>query len=61
MVGEVEGPRTEYIGEKVPPKNGDPSLHIAQKYNTTVELQLLSPDYNSKCQVSFQVESNHVI
>ena len=52
MVGAVEGPRTEYIGEKVPPKDGDPSLLISQKYNTTVELQLLSPDDNSKCQVS---------
>ena len=56
MVGDVEGPMTEYIGEKVPPKLGEeskPSLHISQKYNNTVELQLLSPDVNKKCEVSF--------
>ena len=47
---------TEYIGEKVPPQLGEeskPSLHISQKYNNTVELQLFSPDVNKKCEVSF--------
>lgn len=54
LVGETEGPKTEFIGEKVPPRNGKestPSLHIYQKYNNTVELQLVSPDFNQKCEV----------
>ena len=54
VVDDKEGPITEFLGDKVPPKNGDnsqPILDIEQKYNTTVIFLLKTPDFNQKCEV----------
>ena len=54
VVDGVEGPKTEFLGDKVPPKNGDnsqPILKIEQKFNSTVIFLLKTPDFNQKCEV----------
>ena len=54
VVDGEEGPKTEFLGDKVPPKNGvnsQPILDIEQKYNTTVIFLLRTPDFNQKCEV----------
>ena len=54
MDGE-EGPRSEFLGEKIPPRNGDsskPTIKIIDKFNKTVVMTLTVPGFNQKCEVS---------
>lgn len=54
VVNGEEGPKTEFLGDKVPPKNGQksqPKLEIEQKFNTTVIFLLQIPDFNQKCEI----------
>ena len=49
-----EGPRTEFLGDEVPPKNGDksvPRILIESKSNSTVIFVLQAPEINEKCKV----------
>ena len=53
-MNDEEGPKTEFLGDKVPPKNGDKSHHkviIEERYNTTVKFVLKAPEFNQKCKV----------
>jgi len=55
VVNGEDGPKTEFLGDKVPPKNGaksEPKLVIDQKFNTTVIFILETPDFNEKCEVA---------
>lgn len=59
IVNGEEGPKTDFLGDKVPPKNGEsslPTIQIEQKFNTTVIFVLQTPDFNQKC----EVEQYHV-
>merc|ERR1719153_1604534 len=59
FVNDDEGPKTEFLGDRVPPKDGDkshPKLIIEEKYNTTVKFILEAPLFNQKC----EVEQYHV-
>jgi len=64
VVGGEEGPKTEFLGDKVPPKNGDnsqPILDIEQKYNTTVIFLLKTPDFNQKCEIEeYHLKYNNI-
>ena len=54
VVAGEEGPRTEAMGVRIPPRNGDrskPRLSIDEKFNKTVVLSLSAPDFNSRCEV----------
>ena len=54
VVGEVEGPRTEFLGGMLPPRfdeRSKPSLSVLDKFNKTVVFQLNIPDINQHCQV----------
>ena len=54
VVAGEEGPKTEAMGARIPPRNGDrskPRLSIDEKFNKTVVLSLSAPDFNSKCEV----------
>ena len=55
VVAGEEGPRTEALATRIPPRNGDrskPRLHIDEKFNKTVVLSLSAPDFNSRCEVN---------
>ena len=55
VVDGKEGPRTESLGARIPPRNGDrskPRLNIDEKFNKTVVLSLSAPDFNSRCEVN---------
>lgn len=55
VVNGEDGPKTEFLGDRVPPKNGaksQPKLVIDQKFNTTVIFLLETPDFNEKCEVA---------
>ena len=57
MDGE-EGPRSEFLGEKIPPRNGDsskPTIKIIDKFNKTVVMTLTIPGFNQKCEVSYRI------
>jgi len=59
IVNGEEGPKTDFLGDKVPPKNGEsslPTIQIEQKFNTSVIFVLQTPDFNQKC----EVEQYHV-
>jgi len=59
VVNGEEGPKTEFLGDKVPPKNGaqsQPKLIIDEKFNTTVVFLIQVPDFNQRC----EVEEYHV-
>eukprot|EP00092_Neocalanus_flemingeri_P105865 GFUD01135762.1.p1 GENE.GFUD01135762.1~~GFUD01135762.1.p1 ORF type:complete len:785 (-),score=164.61 GFUD01135762.1:1070-3424(-) len=52
LVNGEEGPKTELLGDKVPPKNGEgPKLIIDDKFNSTVIFILETPDFNQKCEI----------
>ena len=55
VVAGEEGPRTEALAARIPPRNGDrskPRLHIDEKFNKTVVFSLSAPDFNSRCEVN---------
>ena len=55
VVAGEEGPRTEALATRIPPRNGDrskPRLNIDEKFNKTVVLSLSVPDFNSRCEVN---------
>ena len=54
MVGEEEGPKTEFLGGMLPPRfdeRSKPNLSVEEKFNKTVVFQLNIPAINQKCQV----------
>lgn len=64
LVDGEEGPKTDFLGDKVPPKNGDnsqPILDIEQKFNTTVIFLLKTPDFNEKCEIEeYHLKYNNI-
>jgi len=60
VVNDEDGPKTEFLGDKSPPRNAAKSLHkliIDEKFNTTVKFLLQAPDFNQKCEVEqYQVK-----
>jgi len=64
VVNGEEGPKTEFLGDKVPPKNGDksqPILEIKETFNTTVIFLLKTPDFNHKCEIeSYHLKYNNI-
>jgi len=62
VVEEIEGPKTEFVPSKIPPRVGSkPVLEIDQKFNKTVVLSLKIPDFNRKCEVeSYNVKYHNL-
>jgi len=64
LVEGEEGPRSEFLGEKIPPRNGDsskPAIKIVDKFNKTVVMTLTIPGFNQKCEVeSYQVKYHNL-
>jgi len=64
LVDGEEGPRSEFLGEKIPPRNGDsskPTIKIIDKFNKTVVMTLTIPGFNQKCEVeSYQIKYHNL-
>lgn len=60
VVGGLEGPRTEYLENVVPPSRdheATPTISIQDKYNSTIIFRVETPAANEKCQPeSYQVK-----
>ena len=56
VVGDSEGPKTSYLQAEVAPESEEkPSLELVEEYNNTIEVQILAPNVNMKCQVKLQL------
>lgn len=58
VVGDTEGPKTEFVAAEVAPKNEEqPTLQVGEEYNNTIEVKILAPNVNMECEVeSYQVK-----
>ena len=53
VVGDTEGPKTEFVVAEVAPKNEEqPTLQVGEEYNNTIEVKILAPNVNMECEVS---------
>ena len=56
VVGDSEGPKTSYqLAEVAPESEEKPSLELVEEYNNTIEVKILAPNANMKCQVRLQI------
>ena len=55
VVGDTEGPKTNYQLAEVAPEKEKPSLELVVEYNNTIEVKIIAPNVNMKCQVKLQL------
>ena len=56
VVGDSEGPKTSYQPVEVAPESEEkPSLELVDEYNNTIEVKILAPNVNMKCQVELPI------
>ena len=56
VVGDNEGPKTEFEVAEVAPKTEEqPTLELADEYNNTIEVKIIAPNVNMECEVGWRL------
>ena len=56
VVGDTEGPKTEFQVVEVAPKNAEITLLISDGNNDTIEVEIRAPSVNTLCEVSWALQ-----